>query len=368
MRSFSDDRKIVTKKAYQIMKGMQDQNIIACLKHFPGYGDVSVDPHLDLPVAYHERQRLDEIEFYPYKFLIDQNAQAIMSAHIIFKNISDLPATMSKEIIDILIDDMNFKNLLITDALNMKALTNHYSIEDIALLSHTAGHDILLYGDHINPNVDDILKNQIPKAFQAIKNAYLENKLDIEKLDRHVLKILEAKERLNLFENRFVGDYNPKIFFNSKISKLKEDLFSNSITIVKNKNQLPFNIFNNFIYVSSKENFEKDPFVQELLDFHIDCFSFFYEKLQEYCEYRNVIFNVFESDITDVFLEKIYLLDPQKTTIVLFASPYFLKHFKNFDNIILAYQEDEYAYFTSFECIFRDNNATGILPIDIKSL
>lgn len=224
-RVFGSDSKLVTKKAKLIVLGMQSQNILCTAKHFPGYGDIEIDPHLDLPKAYHSLDRLKNIEFIPYNELIENNIACIMTAHILLPNLDYLPVTMSKKLTeDLLRNVLNFKGLIITDALNMKALTNIYSIEHIALQSHIAGNDILLYGDHINPNIDDILNRQVPIAFDAIKQAYLSGQLDIKKLNEHVLKILKAKEKLNLFENRFVEKFDDKKINSEYAYKLKERL------------------------------------------------------------------------------------------------------------------------------------------------
>jgi beta-glucosidase-like glycosyl hydrolase len=338
VRSFSDDRYIVTQKAKYLMKGMEYENIIACIKHFPGYGDITIDPHKDLPIAYHDLKRLDEIEFYPYDFLINDGVEAIMTGHIILPKISDKPATMSKEILDILINGKNYKHLIITDALNMSALTNHYSFEDIALYAHIAGHDILLYGDHIAPNIDDILQNQVPRAFNKIKKAYLEKRLPDDKLDAHVLKILKAKEKLKLFENRFVSDYDPNIILNPKAFALKKKLFENSLTIVKkSKNYtvqfLPIDLNKSILYLSTKPKISNDLIANRFLDkfksFNIDEFNDFIEKdltcldlltsnPLNISSYDTILIGIYESDMTENLINKIKKFSSKNVVIFFF--------------------------------------------------
>ena len=365
IRAFSDDKSKVTQKAYQLMKGMQDENILACLKHFPGYGDVKVDPHLDLPIASHDRKRLEEVELYPYDFLIKNGALAIMSAHIILSKLSDKPATMSKEIIDILITDKNYKNLLITDALNMKALTNNYTIEDIALSSHIAGHDILLYGDHILPNIDDILMHQIPKAFEAIKKAYISNKLPIEKLDAHVLKILKAKEKLNLFENRYTPAYNENIILNPEAYKLKNELFKKSITTIKNETLFPIDL-KKIIYLSSKKDITQDLIATKLISKDILVFSVF----DDFKIPANKIsyLTIYQSDLSEDLFEKIKNLDPNKTAVFFLGSPYLLNDYilKNFKNITLSYEEEREAILATLDFMLGNIKADGQIPIQLK--
>ncbi len=208
-RSFSADPEVVSEKASYFVKGQNSENILSCAKHFPGHGDTEVDSHRGLPIIKQDRKRLDNIELKPYARLISEGIDSIMTAHILFPLLSDLPATMSKEVIQgLLRDDMHFKGIIISDALNMKALTEHYSIEEIALKSHMAGVDLLLYGAHKYEDIDDILLNHIPRAFKAIKKAYEEKLLEEKKLDEHLLRILKAKEKLTLFKNRFVEEFD----------------------------------------------------------------------------------------------------------------------------------------------------------------
>lgn len=224
-RVFGNDPNLVAKKAKLMVLGMQSQNILCAAKHFPGYGDIETDPHMDLPRASHTLDRLLEMEFVPYARLIESGIACIMTAHIALTNLDVLPATMSKKIIEeILRNKLQFQGIIITDALNMKALTNIYSDEEIALFSHMVGNDILLYGDHINPNIDYILNRRIPSAFEAIKQAYVSGKLDIKRLNEHVLKILKAKEGLGLFENRYIEAFDEEKLNNGYAYTLKDQL------------------------------------------------------------------------------------------------------------------------------------------------
>ncbi|NGX34215.1 MAG: Beta-hexosaminidase [Candidatus Anoxychlamydiales bacterium] len=367
VRSFSDNKEIVAKKANLLMQGMQDQNIIACPKHFPGLGDVIVDPHLDIPIAYHSLDRLENIEFYPYDVLINKNAKAIMTAHVLFPKLSDLPVTLCKEILDILTENKNFKNLLITDALNMKALTKYYEAGEIALLAHIAGNDILLYGAIGKISVDEIILDFFPKAFTAIKQAYLEKSLDEGKLNRHVLKILKAKEDLNLFENRYAPDYNPEVILSPEAYDLKQKLFYEALTIYKNDGLLPVDLNTNVLFLTSSQNLTESFLVKKLVLEGIDCKSI-YERHLELSSKNLVILNIYESCVTEKLLDKMKALDPDKTIIFFFGSPYYLEDFKEFKNIVLAYQEDECAYKAVLEYIFGDISANGKIPIDAKSL
>ena len=183
-RSFGSDKKLVADHAVAIMRGMKASGILTCAKHFPGHGDSSVDSHLGLPVLNHTKERMDEIELYPFKKLAEAGVDAIMTAHIAFPSLdpSGKPATLSKEILK-LKNEIGFNGLMITDGLGMKALTNYYKPGAIELEAVLAGNDILL------------CPLDVPKAVSLILQAIDKGKVTEEEINEKVLKILKLKER-----------------------------------------------------------------------------------------------------------------------------------------------------------------------------
>lgn len=197
-RSFGSDPKVVGEKVVWMMKGLHDGGIIATIKHFPGHGNVTVDPHLDLPLSYLSKEAL-----IPFQMAIDAGCEVIMSSHILYPDISDLPGPMTKEVMhDLLRTQMGFQGILISDAMNMQGIQRYFSPGKAAVGFLEAGHDILLYGDHINPHIDHILQVMIPEAFKAVKESIEKGELFI---DDKVLKILKLKQKLGLVRNRFVS-------------------------------------------------------------------------------------------------------------------------------------------------------------------
>ncbi len=183
LRSFGSDPEDVARKAVQMTKGLQDGGILACGKHFPGHGDTSVDSHISLPVVYKTKEELQAVEFIPFQAVIDAGIGSIMTAHLHMKNLNQNP-------IQILREEMKFGGLVISDAMNMKGVP--YSSEEAALIYLREGHDLLLYGDHIAPNVDYILREMIPKAYNAVLKAVKNGELNI---DDKLAKIREAKKK-----------------------------------------------------------------------------------------------------------------------------------------------------------------------------
>lgn len=203
-RSFGSDPNLVSSCAFMMTRGMTRGKVLTCIKHFPGHGDTDIDSHKGLPEIPHSRDHLEEVEFVPFKNCIKSGVDAVMTGHLMMPELDEnFPASMSKPIVtDLLQKEWGFKGLVITDALNMKALTENYSVEEIAVKALLAGHDLLLYGAHRYEDVEMLLKEMVPKAYMGIAKAVETGEIPEELLDTHVLKILQAKERLGLHEER----------------------------------------------------------------------------------------------------------------------------------------------------------------------
>ena len=145
-RAFGRDADIVSNLGISVMKGINENNVIPVVKHFPGHGDTSVDSHYGLPLVEKNLNELKELEFIPFQNAINSGADAIMVSHILLKNIdSENPATMSKKIVsDILRDEMNFKGVVISDDMTMAAIMDNYDIGEASVKAINAGVDITL--------------------------------------------------------------------------------------------------------------------------------------------------------------------------------------------------------------------------------
>ncbi len=187
LRSFGDNVETVTECTLLYARGVQDAGIIACVKHFPGHGDTAIDSHVSLPTINHPLDRLQNTELIPFKKLIDAGIAAVMTGHLYvpaYESTTDTPATFSPAIThDLLQKTLGFNGLVITDGLNMKALSDpSLKPGDLELKAFLAGHDILLC------SVD------IPDAITTIEQAIIHGTIDEAELDRRVLKILRYKQ------------------------------------------------------------------------------------------------------------------------------------------------------------------------------
>src|SRR5512133_646724 len=185
-RSFGEDPEKVAMKAAMYMKGMQDNGVMACAKHFPGHGDTETDSHYGLPVINSKRDRFESVELVPFRYLIIQGVGAVMTAHInapALDNKPRLPATFSSKIITgLLKEKMGFKGLVLTDALNMAGATMTYPSGKADAEAYAAGNDVLEYST--DPE----------KAISEIMARVEKGDISIEDVRTKCRKILAAKQ------------------------------------------------------------------------------------------------------------------------------------------------------------------------------
>lgn len=235
-RSFGEDKYNVAKKGIMYMKGLQDNKIIATAKHFPGHGDTGSDSHYTLPVINHDRQRLDTIELYPFKKLIEAGLGGIMTAHLYipaYEKQENRASTLSYNIVTTLLSDsLGFNGLKATDALDMKGVTKYYEPGETELEAFLAGNDLLL------------LSLDVPKAIKKIKNAVKDGHIAEEEVDRRCRKILNEKYRVGL-NNYKPADINNVAASVNKIAyqPLLTNLYRSALTVIKNDHaMLPLTI------------------------------------------------------------------------------------------------------------------------------
>jgi beta-glucosidase-like glycosyl hydrolase/CubicO group peptidase (beta-lactamase class C family) len=375
-RSFGVDRTNVALKAESFLKGMQGEGILASAKHFPGHGDTAQDSHKTLPTVDFDIERLDSVELFPYKYLIDKGLTGVLVAHLnvpAIETTNGIPTSTSKKAItDLLINKMNFKGLIYTDALNMKGAANFAKPGEIDLAAFLAGNDVLLFSENVG------------KAHELIKKAFQEKKFDQERLDYSVRKILKAKYWAGL------NDYQPinlnglnKDLSNVQDELLMRKLVANAITAVKNDNDiLPISHLedNKIAYVKLGE-YENETFVSRLKDYaNVDVISgksigVILDKLKSY---QTVILGFHSNGasayssykISDTELHWIQeIARSHKVILNVFASPYSLLQLKsteNIDAIVVSYQNIPIFQDLSAQMIFGAMDFKGKLPVQIN--
>lgn len=190
-RAFGSDPLLVETLGLAVIAGLQDHGVLACGKHFPGHGDTAVDSHHELPTVAHGIDRLREIELRPFAHCCANGLAAVMTAHVRYPAWdAHAPATLSTAILtDLLRTQMRFTGLIVTDDLEMRAILDHYGIEDAAIRALRAGADILLIcKDH----------DRQAAAMEAVYRAVTDGDLPERLIERALLRVLEAKERVLL--------------------------------------------------------------------------------------------------------------------------------------------------------------------------
>lgn len=199
-RSFGSDAETVYNMATALKKGIEDNGINTCIKHFPGHGATKTDSHISLPIVNKTIKELETSDLIPFTKSI-KNTNMIMIGHIALPNIigDNTPSSISKEIITSLLKEKyNYQGLVVTDALNMKALTNNYTYKQIYIMAINAGVDLLL------------MPNDPQKAIDYIKEAIINKEIDENIINESVYKILKYKN------NNIKNNYLDKSYLNKK--------------------------------------------------------------------------------------------------------------------------------------------------------
>lgn len=373
-RSFGEDKYNVTEKALAFMKGMQSVGVLGSAKHFPGHGDTDKDSHKTLPTIDFSKKRLDTLELYPYQPLIDNGIGSIMVAHL---NVpayqSDgVPSTLSKNIVtNLLKNEMGFEGLIITDALNMKGVSNFKNPGEVEMAAFMAGNDIFL------------IPEDMPKAMEYLIAAYDKNEITEERLEYSVKKVLNAKYKVGL------NNYKPinTTFLTEELNTVNDDalhekVMDHAVTVIKNKREIVpikelenkkiayvqmgddsgdvfFNELNKYAKVTKVSASSLNEYIEKLKAFNCVIIGFHKPNRNPWENYQ----------FTETELVWLYEIARTNTVILnVFARPYALLDLKttaNFESIVLAYQNSEISQKVTAQLIFGAREAKGVLPVSL---
>lgn len=383
-RSFGENRENVARKGILYMKGMQDEGIIAVAKHFPGHGDTDIDSHYDLPIILHNAQRLDSIELYPFRALIESGICGVMTAHLsvpILDTTPNLPSTLSATIEDSLLKGvMNFKGLIFTDAMTMKGVTKLFEADVSNCLAVLAGNDIVLMPEDVGRSI-----NQIEKMVEAGQITTV----DIQERCKKILKakewaVLPAHLNKRLSDKELIDSLNSPYF-----EMIRRKLIEKSITLVENKQEIiPFKnleklniavlslgsdsvfefqramtLYDNTSDFQIRGN-EDSAFISHLLDtlqnFNVIVLSLHSDEFR-----ANKQFGISEQllRVTDT------ILSCYPTILTVFANPYMLsrlRHLKNNLALVVSYENDKTTQNLTAQILFGGIGAEGHLPVSIN--
>ncbi|MBQ8874550.1 MAG: serine hydrolase [Bacteroides sp.] len=219
-RSFGGDPRNVAEKVVAYSRGLEKGGVLSVSKHFPGHGDTNVDSHKALPILNFTRARLDSIEMYPFRQAVQAGLGGVMVGHLEVPALSKKPASLSSDIIGILKDEIGFKGLVFTDALEMKGVSSNANVCAQALM---AGNDMLLPPRNLKRELDGVLA--------AVKAG----KITEEELTEKCRKVLTFKYALGLHERPFIQMSGLEKRLNRpNVQDLMERLEKASVTVVSN--------------------------------------------------------------------------------------------------------------------------------------
>ncbi|SDN53511.1 beta-N-acetylhexosaminidase [Paenibacillus sp. yr247] len=228
VRSYGETAAIVSDMGTHAVKGLQDMGVIATVKHFPGHGDTSEDSHHDLPVVPHSMERLMELELAPFVKAIEGGVDAIMTAHVVFAALEEngVPSTLSYRILtELLREKLGFKGLIVTDCLEMKAISEGIGVAEGAIRAIEAGSDIIL--------VSHLLDRQV-SAIEAVIAAVESGRIPESRIDESVLRIMTYKYKREIrFETLAPIPEGP--ISTPEHQHLAKELSRKSITLVKDE-------------------------------------------------------------------------------------------------------------------------------------
>lgn len=224
-RSFGSNPKRVADKVAAYTRGLEDGGVLAVCKHFPGHGDTEIDSHKALPELRFDRPRLDSIELYPFRRAIEAGIGGVMVGHLYTPVLGEEPASISQEVImHTLIDELRFRGLVVTDALEMKGIAGHDNVCARALM---AGNDVLLAPRNLKKEIDGVMT--------AIRKGVL----SVDDIERKCRKVLAFKYALGLTGWKNVEDERIEDkLFTPELSTLQQELSKAAVTVLKDSSAL----------------------------------------------------------------------------------------------------------------------------------
>ena len=257
LRSYGEDAEMVGKMASAEIEGLAEYNVIGCAKHFPGHGDTATDSHYGLPMVNKSKEELLNNELKPYQVAINQGIEMIMSAHILYPQLDSttvysektkqqekLPSTLSHKILtNLLKEEMGFKGVVVTDAMNMAGIAATYDEVQAVKLAINAGVDLICMPTNITC-LEDMSK--LDAIIDGVEKAVNDGEIQESRLDDAVTRILTLKENKGILDWK-ESNYSLKkalATVGSDENRAKErEIAAKAVTVVKNENNtLPLNV------------------------------------------------------------------------------------------------------------------------------
>ncbi|MFY0253118.1 glycoside hydrolase family 3 N-terminal domain-containing protein [Chitinophaga sp. 30R24] len=379
-RSFGENKYQVARMGVATIKGMQDAGIMACAKHFPGHGDTNVDSHLDLPTINKSRAQLDSLELYPFRQAIAAGVQSIMIGHLYIPAIDKKPNTPTSisynAVTKLLKNEMGFKGLIVTDALEMKGIAKFYTKGQESLQSLLAGNDLM------------ILPSTAAGSVEAIRKAIKAGRISQQEVDERVKKVLRAKYNLGLWQPQHIDTRNLTADLNAGTDALRKRIAEQAITLVRNdKKLIPFSpamtqqklaviavgadASNTFLETVKLYKPGTDVFVFTARQ-SVEQIAPIVSRIQR--DYKAVIISLqnysrrpagnFGLSLAQRLIVRQLQAEMPSATVV-FGNPYAIQYFCDAPGLVAAYEDDSTTQRVAADLLFGKLAPSGKLPVTV---
>jgi beta-N-acetylhexosaminidase len=370
-RSFGEDKYKVANFGIQYMKGMQDNGVMACAKHFPGHGDVAIDSHLDLPVINKSMAELDSLELYPFRKIFGAGIGSVMLAHLYIPAIDNTPNRATSlspaNINGLMRTQLNYQGLTFTDALEMQGVKKFFPDGAASVQSLIAGNDMLC------------LPEDVPNAIKKIKNAIKNKELSWADIELHCKKVLAAKYEYGLQKAPIINTENLAVDLNTGIAAMRRLVAENAITLVAKKDSSFFPLRDtkpgDIAFVGFGITEENELAKRMRIDYNAKIFFSAENDLQNKLKkYKKIIIGIhnvgrFAASNFGFTIANIDLLNEiQKNDNAIsfvFGNAYSLKNMCAAKNLVMCYEDDAIVQGTAADLLQGKIFYKGVLPVTV---
>ncbi len=379
-RSFGEDKYKVASFSIQYMKGMQDNGVMACAKHFPGHGDVAVDSHLDLPVINKTMPQLESLELYPFRRIFNAGVGSAMIAHLYIPSIdtsANRATSLSKKnVTGLLRNELGYQGLTFTDALEMQGVKKFFPNGEASVESLIAGNDMLC------------LPGDVPLSIAKIKEAIDSGRLSWAEIEMHCKKVLLAKYQYGLSRLQPINTENLTNDLNSSVPFMRKLVAENALTVLKKTNTDFFPMkakpgTKDVLYVSIGTSTDNALASRLRTDYSADVIYFDYKQdasginkivTRARKEYRKIIIGIhaynrapannfgISKNAVDLVTQ---LQKKTKSITFVFGNPYAIKNWCNAKNLIACYEDDSIIHNVAIDLLQGKIGARGKLPVTV---
>jgi beta-N-acetylhexosaminidase len=415
VRSYGEDPADVARFAAAFTEGAQNAGVIATAKHFPGHGDTAVDSHRGLPEINVSRERLNTVEFVPFKATVDAGVGAVMVGHIALPQIdatavkplpenlkskptdtdqngeiieekAAMPATMSPVIGNILRNDLKFQGMIVTDALSMSGLTIYFTPEEAAVRALEADADMLLKPADVDA------------SFRGVVQAVKSGRLTEQRIEESARRILAAKYDLGLVKERMTPvDSLDRSVGSKDVMALATEIAEHAITLVRDEDKLlplknlkpDTRVFNLAVTNGEDRNWIANPFVASLNRAGVKVETVVVDERTTSAEILKISDRAVSADLiivslygrvrsgqadsvgipkTGEYALKRLILEKKPVVGISFGNPYLLQGFPKLRTYLVSYGDMPALQQAAARAVLGEIDVVGRLPISLPGL